>query len=155
LAKAAADELNRQDPSIELVVVYKEPQDRLALFMNACDALIFPSYMEGSPNIVKQAMACNLPIVSTNVGDVREIIGATKGCYVCKPDVREFVERLADILRHRERTRGRGQVQHLAGPAVSQRIIKVYEQVLRNREMHAVNRATTNAKPQTNILGGK
>jgi teichuronic acid biosynthesis glycosyltransferase TuaC len=155
LAKAASDELIKQDPSIELVVVYKEPQERLALFMNACDALVFTSYMEGSPNIVKQAMACNLPIVSTDVGDVREIIGATKGCYVCKRDVREFVERLADILRHRERTAGREQVQHLAGSVISQRIAKVYEQVLRNREMHAVNRTTSNAKPQTNVLDGK
>jgi glycosyltransferase involved in cell wall biosynthesis len=155
LAKAAAEQLISQDPSIELVVVYKEPQDRLGLFMNACDALVFTSYMEGSPNIVKQAMACNLPIVSTDVGDVREIIGATKGCYICKPDVREFVQRLAEILRHRERTTGREQVRHLAGPAVSQRLTKVYEQVLRNREMHAVNRRTTHAKPQTNFLDGK
>jgi teichuronic acid biosynthesis glycosyltransferase TuaC len=155
LAKAAAEELIRQDPTVELVVVYKERQDRLALFMNACDALVFTSYMEGSPNIVKQAMACNLPIVSTDVGDVREIIGKTEGCYVCKPEVHEFADRLADILRHRERTKGREQVQHLTGPAVSQRIIKVYEQVLRNREVHVVNRAPTNTKPQTNILDGE
>jgi glycosyltransferase involved in cell wall biosynthesis len=153
LAKAAAEELNRRDPSIELVVVYKEPQDRLALFMNACDALVFTSYMEGSPNIVKQAMACNLPIVSTDVGDVREIIGATKGCYVCKPDVHEFVERLADILGRRERTRGREQVQHLSGPAVSKRIIGVYKQVLRNRAVYAQTvgpgKATIHAKRST------
>lgn len=155
LAKAAVEELIRHDPSIELVVVYKEPQDRLALFMNACDALVFTSYMEGSPNIVKQAMACNLPIVSTDVGDVREIIGATQGCYVCKPDVREFVARFAAILHHRERTNGREQVQHLAGPAVSRRITRVYEHVLRNREMRAVKGTTTNAKPQTNLLDGE
>lgn len=144
LANAVAAELGKQDASIELLVVYKEPQDRLALFMNACDALVFPSYMEGSPNVVKQAMACNLPIVATDVGDVREIIGATKGCYVCKPDVQEFVERLADILGRRERTRGRERVQHLAGPAVAQRIIGVYEQVLRNRAAHGARRTQTN-----------
>jgi teichuronic acid biosynthesis glycosyltransferase TuaC len=155
LAKAATGELIRQDPSIELVVAYKETQDRLALYMNACDALVFTSFMEGSPNIVKQAMACNLPIVSTDVGDVREIIGSTEGCYVCKPDVGEFAARLADILRRRERTRGREKVQHLTGLAVSQRITKVYEQVLKNRHMHAVDRTTTNAKPQTNVLDGK
>ena len=155
LAKAATEELIRQDPSIELVVAYKETQDRLALYMNACDALVFTSFMEGSPNIVKQAMACNLPIVSTDVGDVREIIGSTEGCYICKPDVHEFAARLGDILRHRQRTRGRENVQHLTGPAVSQRITKVYEQILRNRHLRAVNRTTTSAKPQTNILDGK
>src|SRR6267378_5347395 len=132
LARAVADELHKQDSSIALLAIYKEPQDRLALFMSACDALIFTSYQEGSPNVVKQAMACNLPIVSTDVGDVRDVIGNTGGCYVCKPDVQEFSERLADVLRHGQRTQGREQVQHLSGPAVAQRIIQVYEQVLRN-----------------------
>jgi len=127
LAKAVADELQKQD--------------RLALFMSACDALIFTSYQEGSPNVVKQAMACNLPIVSTDVGDVRDVIGATKGCYVCKPDVREFADCLVDVLRRRERTHGRENVRHLSGPAVAQRVIEVYEQVLSKRNGHAVDRA--------------
>ena len=132
LAKAVAERLRRQNPEIELLAVHTEPQDRLPFFMNACDALVFTSYQEGSPNVVKQAMACNLPIVSTDVGDVREIIGRTDGCYLCEPDVQEFSERLADVLRHGQRTQGREQVQHLSGPAVAQRIIQVYEQVLRN-----------------------
>lgn len=131
LARAIADQMTMQDPAVELLVVYKEPQERLPLFMNACDVLVFTSYQEGSPNVVKQAMACNLPIVSTDVGDVREIIGNTPGCYICKPDVPELTHSLAHILRRRERTRGREQVQHLSGPAVAQRIIEVYEQVLR------------------------
>lgn len=149
LAKAVAEELCKQDPSVELLVVYKEPQDRLALFMNACDALVFTSYQEGSPNVVKQAMACNLPIVATDVGDVLEVIGGTKGCYVCKPDVGEFVRHITDILRHCQRTRGHEQVQHLAGPVVAQKIVQVYEQVLKRREVHAVNRV------QTDLFTGK
>jgi glycosyltransferase involved in cell wall biosynthesis len=134
LAKAVADEAKKKDSSIELLVVCREPQDRLALYMNACDALVFTSYQEGSPNVIKQAMACNLPIVSTDVGDVREVIGNTAGCFVCQPDVGEFAERLLEILSDRRRTQGRAQVQHLAGPAVARRIIDVYEQVLKKRE---------------------
>jgi teichuronic acid biosynthesis glycosyltransferase TuaC len=141
LAKAVAEHLKSQDSTIELLVVHREPQERLPLFMNACDALVFTSYQEGSPNVVKQAMACNLPIASTDVGDVREIIRATDKCYICKPEVQEFVEHLSIILRDRERTNGREQVQHLAGPAVAQRIIEVYEQVLRNRSRHAARGA--------------
>jgi glycosyltransferase involved in cell wall biosynthesis len=143
LAKAVADELKKQDPSVELIVVYKEPQNRLTFFMNACDALVFTSYQEGSPNVVKQAMACNLPIVTTDVGDVREVIGSTKGCYVSKPDVGEFVKGITEILRHCQRTRGHEQVQHLAGPVVAQRIVQVYEQVLKRREVHGINRVQT------------
>jgi len=144
LAKAAADELKKRDPSIELLVVHQEPQDRLALVMNACDALVFPSYQEGSPNIVKQAMACNLPIVATDVGDIGEVIGNTKGCHVCKPEVEDFVKRLSEILSHRQRTQGREQVQHLAGPSIAQKIISVYEQVLRMRSAHSLDRAPAN-----------
>lgn len=144
LAKVVAEELKKKDPSVELLVVYKEPQDRLALFMNACDALVFTSYQEGSPNVVKQAMACNLPIVTTHVGDVREVIGNTEGCYVCKPDVGEFAKRITDLLRRPQRTRGCEQVRHLAGPVVAQRIIEVYEDVLKKRELHAVNCVQTN-----------
>lgn len=144
LAKAIADQMIVQDPAVELLVVYKEPQERLPLYMNACDALVFTSYQEGSPNVVKQAMACNLPIVSTDVGDVREIISDTHGCHICKPDAQEFTQWLADILRYCERTRGRERVQHLSGPAVARRIIEVYEQVLRNRGGHAVHRTQAN-----------
>jgi glycosyltransferase involved in cell wall biosynthesis len=143
LAKAVSDELKKQDQSIELLVVCKEPQGRLALFMNACDALVFPSYQEGSPNIVKQAMACNLPIVATDVGDVREVIGNADGCYVCKAEVEDFVRRLSEILTFRRRTQGRTQIQHLAGPAIAQRNIGVYEQVLRKREAHLQGRTQT------------
>jgi teichuronic acid biosynthesis glycosyltransferase TuaC len=130
LAKAVADQLAKQDPSIELLVVSKETQDRLAIYMNACDALVFPSYQEGSPSTVKQAMACNLPIVATDVGDVREVIGDTKWCYVCNPDVTEFVERLNEILQVRERTQGRQYIQHLDCPTMAQQIIKIYEATL-------------------------
>jgi glycosyltransferase involved in cell wall biosynthesis len=131
LAKAAAEQLRKHDPTIELLVVYKEPQDRLALYMNACDALVFPSFQEGSPNVVKQAMACNLPVVATDVGDVREVIGKTKGCYICKPDATEFAKRLNEILSVRERAQGRQDIRHLDCPTTTGKIIQVYEETLR------------------------
>ena len=151
LARHVVDRLRQQNSQVELLVVHKEPQDRLPFFMNACDALLFTSYQEGSPNVVKQAMACNLPMVSTDVGDVREIIGQTDGCYISEPDVQDFTVRLADILRHNQRTQGRKQVQHLSGPAVAQRIIQVYEHVLRNHSGRAAHRTQTGQLlPQVN-----
>ncbi len=144
LAKSAADYLRKRDPSIELLVVSKETQERLALYMSACDALVFPSYQEGSPNVIKQAMACNLPIVATDVGDVRQIIGKAKGCHVLKPSVMEFVARISEILAHRKRTDGREHVRHLDSAAVSEKVIAVYEQVLRKREARFVDRTQNN-----------
>jgi glycosyltransferase involved in cell wall biosynthesis len=140
LARAAANVLEQQNGFTELLVVYKEPQERLALYMSACDVLVFPSYQEGSPNIIKQAMACNLPIVATDVGDVRQVIGKTRDCYICRPDAREFAARMKEILSRRPRTEGREQVRHLNAKSVSGRIIEVYEQVLQNREKHLAGR---------------
>jgi teichuronic acid biosynthesis glycosyltransferase TuaC len=137
LADAVAKSLASQDPSLELLVVSKETQQRLALYMSACDALIFPSYQEGSPNIVKQAMACNLPIVSTDVGDVRQVTGSTKYCYVCNPTVPEFAGRISEILEHRPRTDGREHVRHLESSSVARKVIEVYEKVLRKQDRHA------------------
>lgn len=139
LAKAAVDRLKDARVDVELIVVHKEPQARLALYMSACDALVFPSYKEGSPNIVKQAMACNLPIVATDVGDVREIIGGTAGCYVCDPDVEVFAQRLNEILGEPFRTNGRQAVQHLSGPMVAGRIIGLYEQVLCKHDVRSLS----------------
>lgn len=134
LAKAVADWLARRDPSIELLVVSRETQERLALYMSACDVLVFPSYQEGSPNIVKQAMACNLPIVATDVGDVRQVIGKTRGCHISNPTVTEFASRIMEIVSAPRRTDGRERIRHLDSSTVSERIIEVYERVLRNRE---------------------
>jgi glycosyltransferase involved in cell wall biosynthesis len=139
LAKAVAEHLAASDPSIELLVVYKETQERLALYLNACDALVFPSFQEGSPNIVKQAMACNLPIVATDVGDVRELIGNTQGCYICSRDILEFSNRLQEILRSRERTQGRHNIRHLDRPVVARKIIKVYEETLNKPVLRGKN----------------
>jgi hypothetical protein len=137
LAEAVGKRLASQNPSVELLVVSKETQQRVALYMSACDVLIFPSYQEGSPNIVKQAMACNLPIVSTDVGDVRQVIGSTKDCYVCKPTVPEFAARISEILIHRRRTDGRERIRHLESSSVAQKVIEVYEEVLRKQDRHA------------------
>ena len=132
-SKEVVDYLAQRDPSVELLVVYKEPQERLVLYMNACDALIFPSYQEGSPNIVKQAMACNLPIVATDVGDIREMIGGTEGCFVCDPEVSLFAERLETILRRGGRTQGREHIHYLHPSVITDKIITVYEEVLHRR----------------------
>jgi glycosyltransferase involved in cell wall biosynthesis len=101
--------------------------------MSASDALVFPSYQEGSPNIVKQAMACNLPIVATEVGDVKEIISDTRKCHICPPDAAQFARKLAEVVSSPERTNGREHVQHLAGPIVAHRLIRIYEETLGTR----------------------
>jgi glycosyltransferase involved in cell wall biosynthesis len=133
-ARDVAERIRQVHPDSELLVVHREPQPRLALYMSACDVLLFPSYQEGSPNIVKQAMACNLPIVASDVGDVEHVIGTTPGCTTCPLDLDTFVAAARQVLERPERTRGRGAVLDLAPDQVARRLTAVYESVLINHE---------------------
>jgi teichuronic acid biosynthesis glycosyltransferase TuaC len=65
------------------------------------------------------------------VGDVREVIGNTQGCYICNPDITEFAERIKEILSLRERTQGRQNIRHLSCSTVAQKIVQVYEETLK------------------------
>lgn len=99
-------------------------------YLNAADALVLPSDNEGSPGAVKEAMACNLPVVAADVGDVRQVIGGTEGCAVVERTPAAFADALAPILANPRRTDGRAHVQHLAWPAVTERLLGVYRGVL-------------------------
>ena len=131
LAQAAVELVRRSKPEVELIVVHREPQPRLALYMSACDVLSFPSWQEGSPNVVKQAMACGLPIVATDVGDIASLIGTTPGCHLAAPTPEAFATPLAEELSLRRRTDGRRAVGHLTKERVAAQVLKVYEAVLR------------------------
>jgi glycosyltransferase involved in cell wall biosynthesis len=133
LAERAVAAARRTVPDLELLVVEREPQPRLALYMSACDVLAFPSWQEGSPNIVKQAMACNMPIVATDVGDVRSLISGTDGCHIVSTEVEPFAQALAEEAALRRRTNGRDAVAHLSSELVAERLIRVYEDVLTTR----------------------
>ena len=130
LASAAMSILQERMPDAELVPLSGMPHTNVPDYMNACDALVLTSEAEGSPNVVKEAMACNVPVVSTDVGDVREIINHTAGCYLCKMDPADIARKLHLALSFGRRTNGREAVGHLELDAVSRRIMDVYEQTL-------------------------
>jgi glycosyltransferase involved in cell wall biosynthesis len=133
LAWNAVARVRLEWPDVQLLVVHNEPQVRLPLYLNACDALVLTSFQEGSPNVVKQAMACNVPVVSTKVGDVVEIVGDTPGCAVVEGDELAVAGALAAILADPFRTDGRSRVNHLGCDAVAARVLDVYESVTGTR----------------------
>ena len=74
----------RRCPAVRLHLATRIAPDMIPVWMSAADALIHPSWSEGSPNVVKEAMACELPIVATPVGDVRERLTGIPGCHVVR-----------------------------------------------------------------------
>lgn len=131
LIREAVHRLQEEDEAVQLIIAAGEPHARIPLYMNACDVLVLASDFEGSPMVVKEAMACNLPIVSTDVGDVRQVIGEVEGCFICRQDVDDLAAHLRAALRFGRRTDGRARVIGLSLDAVAGRIMHVYEETLR------------------------
>jgi glycosyltransferase involved in cell wall biosynthesis len=97
--------------------------------MNAADVLLVTSRWEGSPNAVKEALACNLPVVATDVGDVRERLAGVSPSYVCQSDA-DLVTSLVDVLSDPRPSNGRTAANEVSLSRMGDRLQHVYETVL-------------------------
>ncbi|MBM3434812.1 MAG: glycosyltransferase family 4 protein [Bacteroidetes bacterium] len=131
LARQSIDLYNDQnkDNMVELRIIENIEHHQVPLYINASDLVLLTSRWEGSPNIIKEAMACNIPIVSTDVGDVREIIGDIKGCFVCKPDYKEISSAVKRALKF-DRTQGRERIGYLDSREISNSLLNIYKKVI-------------------------
>lgn len=131
LAKEVVELAQQQIPELELVAVYGRPHSEMPLFMNAADVLLLTSRSEGSPNVVKEALACNTPVVSVDVGDVRERLEHIEGCAVSDSDAPEaIVEALVRTVKENIAIDGRTAVAPLDEYESARKTIGVYQQVL-------------------------
>ena len=71
-----------QDDNVELLELKGYSRDEVTLLMCAADAFLMTSFTEGSPQVIKEALACGCSIVSVDVGDVKEQVDGVEGCYV-------------------------------------------------------------------------
>jgi len=114
---------------VEIHAVYGVPHEEIPVYMNASDALLLTSDTEGSPNSVREALACNLPIVSTDVGDVRERVAGVDNCHVCATDD-ELVSGLVNVLKSGQRSNGRERIDEFSLERMIRDLFVVYDDVL-------------------------
>jgi hypothetical protein len=131
LAKAAFDMLDI--PGKELTVLCGMAQTELNLYYNAADVLLLTSFHEGSPNVVKEALACNCKVVSTDVGDVAELITGIDGCYTTTFDASDVSDKLSCSIREPIKSPTRDLIQHLEINKVAERIIAIYHKIIGQR----------------------
>ena len=133
LAKKAVALL--QESQTELLELKGYTREEVTLLMCAADAFLLTSLTEGSPQVIKEALVCGCPIVSVDVGDVKERVEGIEGCYVA--NTRE-PEELADLLRKalsfEGRTKGHDRIvaDGLDNQQVAKQLIEIYERVLRS-----------------------
>jgi glycosyltransferase involved in cell wall biosynthesis len=123
------------DDNIVLHTMANIANDKVPDYYNASDIVVLTSLREGSPNVIKEAMACNVPIVSVDVGDVKKNIMNINGCFICSFDPHDVVEKIIEALdfsRNEKRTNSRERLIELGldSTSTANRIKKVYEEAL-------------------------
>jgi glycosyltransferase involved in cell wall biosynthesis len=131
LFEAAVDRVTREVDGVRVITGGSIPRRSMPHHMNAADAVVQTSAFEASPMVIKEAMACNAPIVSLDVGDTRDVVGDTPGCYIVEPDAKAVATAITTAMEH-GRTAGRERLLALGldMDKIARRLVEVYENSL-------------------------
>ena len=135
LAQKALDRVSERIPGNppEIHFLSGINPDEVVNYYNAADLLLVTSTHEGSSNTIKEAMACNCPVVTTDVGDARQVISDTEGCFVTSFDPDDVASAVIRALDSGRRTSGRARVQHLSSERTALQISVLYGELLKDR----------------------
>ena len=131
LLKQGIDLLSRDDIiTMEMKGLSRAEVSRL---LCACDLLALPTKSEGSPQALKEAMACNCPIMATDVADIRHLLGEVEGHFICSFDPENVATTIQEALDFKGRTKGRERIMELGldNLQVAKKLMKIYNSVLK------------------------
>lgn len=121
-----------KDENIGVHWFNKVPNEETPYWYNAADVVVMTSLWEGSPNAIKEAMACNCPIVSTDVGNVKWLFGDTRGCFFTEYSPSDCADKIRMALAFKRKTQGRQRIIDLglSNDLVAERLIEIYQQAI-------------------------
>jgi len=126
----AKEAILKSKSTIELLELKAYTREEVSLLLNAVDFLLMTSFSEGSPMVIKEAMCCNCPIVTVDVGDVKKIISRRKNCYVTTYHPEKISECINQILTLDKRIEGKETLNNYSLEKIANRVVKVYQRVL-------------------------
>jgi teichuronic acid biosynthesis glycosyltransferase TuaC len=130
LAKQAFELANRRWGNLRFRVANDLPHELVPLFTAACDLILCTSETEGWPNSVKEALACNVPFVSTDVSDLAEIARKDGSCRICSPVANALADGICEALAWPEPRNVRRHVARMSLDATSDRLIGIYDSLI-------------------------
>ena len=118
-------------PGVDLLELKGYTRSQVTLLMCAADVFLMTSLSEGSPQVIKEAMACGLPIVSVDVGDVAEVTDGIDGCSICRRDPEAIADAIKEAMSY-GRTNGRCRIieKGLDNNIVATRLLSVYKEII-------------------------
>jgi teichuronic acid biosynthesis glycosyltransferase TuaC len=115
---------------VRLVELDGLSRDGVRRMLSSVDALLLTSLSEGSPQIVKEALMTGCPVVSTDVGDVRDLLKDVPLCHVTEPAMHAIAAALKDVLQQRQRVPRLARFEALSNEVSARKVLGVYEGVL-------------------------
>jgi teichuronic acid biosynthesis glycosyltransferase TuaC len=130
LAEAAIEILRCLGMQVEMHLLRGVAHEEVPIWLNACDVVLLTSLHEGSPNVIKEALACDVPVVSVDVGDVRKHIERIEGCYLALPEPNDLAAKLQAIYAGPRRVTSRAKMQELSLGRISLHLKELYCEVV-------------------------
>ena len=130
LAHLVCEKAKCSVPNLRIHVVENIPPNQMPLLFSAADVLLITSRHEGSNNTVKEALACNLPVVSCPVGDIPERLTNVSPSMVVPRNSVSLADAIVKIVRQGARNNGREQMQNLSLQDIALRVMEVYSKVV-------------------------
>jgi glycosyltransferase involved in cell wall biosynthesis len=131
LAEAALAALGCQGLAAELWVVNGVAPRDMPDYYRAADCVLLTSDHEGSPNVIKEALCCDLPVVTVDAGDVRRWLALAPGCAVVARDPAAIAAGLRTVFATAPGVDGSRVRAALGLAATAERVIGVYDEAIR------------------------
>jgi teichuronic acid biosynthesis glycosyltransferase TuaC len=137
-AQLALDAMNLiSDSNVELIEFKGYSYDLVKYLFAAVDVALLTSIREGSPQFVKEAMVCNCPVVTTNVGDVKWLINDTPGCFITSFETNDVAEKIKLALEFASQNRqGKARERilnlNLDNAYIAKKVVEIYNNAVTN-----------------------
>jgi len=117
----------------DIIFMGEVENKKIPELLNCADVFTFCSLYEGSPTVIKEALACNLSVVSVDVGDVKEVIDGIDGCYIVERDINDFSKKIIKVLTENKKINSREKMFCYSHENVGKRTLELYNSLLRKR----------------------
>lgn len=120
-------------PNVDLIELKGLPRENVTKLMCAADCFLMTSLSEGSPQVIKEAIACGCPIVSVDVGDVKDNLAGIDGCYIVPRDPNVIASAIKTVLAANRRISGRERLVELGltNDIVAAKLMNIYNDIIR------------------------
>ena len=117
---------------IQIHTLIDVPHKDVPFYLNAADVVVMTSLWEGSPNAIKEAMACNRLIVTTPVGDTEWLLKKVEGSYITtfsSENVSKNIKKALEYSMLNNETKSRERIKELglSSELIANKLIKNYK----------------------------